>query len=148
MQHLSPLHKHPSPQPTQVREFSFLANPRAAALQASTAKTALAASASSAVELKRLVADYGATKVLHITNKPIGALDNGWLDDETQRKFKQRFSSASGSWCCAPGDEARKGAARSSYFRLLARPSRFGGGIRYLSKGKAKGKGKGRGIFG
>jgi hypothetical protein len=52
--------------------------------------------------------------VLHITNKlgPGGlALDAGWLDDETQRKFTNTFQSASGSWCCAPGDEVRKGSA-------------------------------------
>ncbi len=52
--------------------------------------------------------------MLHITNK-LGAgglaLDAGWLDDETQRKFTNKFQSASGSWCCAPGDEARKGSA-------------------------------------
>ena len=47
------------------------------------------------------------------------------LDDETQRKFTNKFQGASGSWCCAPGDEASKGAARSSYFRLLGgRPAR------------------------
>ena len=65
--------------------------------------------------------------MLHITNKlgPGGlALDAGWLDDETQRKFTNKFQGASGSWCCAPGDEASKGAARSSYFRLLQRPAR------------------------
>ena len=112
-----------------IREFSFLDNPRAAALKASTASTALVASSGAAAELKRLVANYGETKVLHITNKPIGALDVDWLDDETQRKFRMKFQGASGSWCCAPGDEARKGAARSSYFRLLPRPARAGLGL-------------------
>ena len=52
--------------------------------------------------------------MLHITNKlgPGGlALDAGWLDAATQRKFTNKFQSASGSWCCAPGDEVRKGSA-------------------------------------
>ena len=159
--------------PASIREFSFLSNPRAAGLKSSTAKTALAAGASAATELKRLVTDYGQTKVLHITNKPIGAcpalagataltgqrrrphhrhrapglllagaLDAGWLDDETQRRFKQKFGGASGSWCCAPGDEARKGAARSSYFRLMTRPRAQ---IRFGRRAQAKAAGKGRG---
>ena len=122
---LEPASLHPG---NTVREFSFLSNPRAAALKASTASTALVAGAGAAAELKRLVVSYAETKVLHITNKlgPGGlALDAGWLDDETQRKFTNKFQGASGSWCCAPGDEASKGAARSSYFRLLGgRPAR------------------------
>ena len=121
---LEPASLHPG---NTIREFSFLGNPRAAALKASTASTALVAGAGAAAELKRLVASYAETKVLHITNKlgPGGlALDAGWLDAETQRKFTNKFQGASGSWCCAPGDEASKGAARSSYFRLLQRPAR------------------------
>ena len=151
---LEPASLHPG---NTIREFSFLGNPRAAALKASTASTALVAGAGAAAELKRLVASYAETKVLHITNKlgPGGlALDADWLDaetltltlaltltqtqtrtltvrlrltrldDETQRKFTNKFQGASGSWCCAPGDEASKGAARSSYFRLLQRPAR------------------------
>ena len=122
---LEPASLHPG---NTIREFSFLGNPRAAALKASTASTALVAGAGAAAELKRLVASYAETKVLHITNKlgPGGlALDAGWLDAETQRKFTNKFQGASGSWCCAPGDEASKGAARSSYFRLLGgRPAR------------------------
>ena len=106
---LEPASLHPG---NTIREFSFLSNPRAAALKTSTASTALVAGAGAAAELKRLVASYAETKVLHITNKlgPGGlALDAGWLDDETQRKFTNKFQGASGSWCCAPGDEARTG---------------------------------------
>ena len=47
-----------------VREFSFLDNPRAAALKASTASTALVADAGAAGEITRLVASYAQTKVL------------------------------------------------------------------------------------
>jgi len=57
----------PGPNPNQgntIREFSFLENPRAAALKASTASTALVAGAGAAAELKRLVASYADTKVL------------------------------------------------------------------------------------
>ena len=54
----------PTNQGNTIREFSFLENPRAAALKASTASTALIAGAGAAVELKRLVASYAETKVL------------------------------------------------------------------------------------
>ena len=56
----------PWPNPNQgntIREFSFLENPRAAALKASTASTTLVAGAGAAAELKRLVASYAETKV-------------------------------------------------------------------------------------
>ena len=56
----------PGPNPNQgntIREFSFLENPRAAALKASTASTTLVAGAGAAAELKRLVASYAETKV-------------------------------------------------------------------------------------
>ena len=54
----------------------------------------------------------------------------------------QAAGGASGSWCCAPGDEARKGAARSSYFRLM---TRLRAQIRFGRRAQAKAAGKGRG---
>ena len=113
-----------------IREYSFLDNPRVPkSFMASTASVAVGTDGSHGDELRKLQREHAETRVLRITNKalpPIAA--GGWLEPAEQRKFQTKFQGASGSWCCAPGEDAKNGQPRSSYFRLLNSPR--GSGLR------------------
>ena len=111
-----------------IREYSFLDNPRVPkAFMASSASVAISTDGSHADELRKLQREHAETRVLRVTNKPLPPIAaGGWLDSAEQRKFQTKFQGASGSWCCAPGEDAKHGQPRSSFFRLLNSPRASG----------------------
>ena len=105
-----------------VREWSLLRNPRAPlALFASVAHVALQPTAG-ASDFERLRAMH-AVKVLNVTspfvNVDLTASASRMLTSAQKTSFSRKFGYVTGSWCCAPNDEAKKGAPRSAHFSLM-----------------------------
>ena len=62
------------------------------------------------------------TKVLHVTNTftklDLTATRSAVLSDEQKRAAQRKFGYIAGSWCCAPNEEAKRGAPRAANFML------------------------------
>jgi hypothetical protein len=105
-----------------VREWSVLSNPR-------TPKTVTADVHHAAVDVRNAgeVARLAKLrhKVINITTPFVGLpeadiANQGVMLDRAQKKaFRSKFGFVSGSWCCAPMDELKKGAPRSAHFSLM-----------------------------
>lgn len=121
-----------------IREYSLLSNPRMPEkVKASIAHVPITGSvgkAKSSVlpgflsggsEMARLRNDYRSAKVLNITN--LGSMVAGgkfdaardMLSTVEKAAFMKAFGFASGSWCCAPQADKKKGQPQSGRFRLM-----------------------------
>ena len=108
-----------------IREWSLLDNPRMpAAVKAARAEVTLGTNAEGGggeSEFQRLKA-MKSTKVLHVTNTftklDLTATRSAVLSDEQKRAAQRKFGYIAGSWCCAPNEEAKRGAPRAANFML------------------------------
>jgi hypothetical protein len=115
-----------------VREWSLLANPRTPpAVLASAAEVEVGSKGGpwgvggkiapdgGAQELQRLRREFGSAKVLLVANLPQHDLwKSGLLGDEVRRELATRFPYVSGSWCCAPDADKKRGMPNSHSFHL------------------------------
>ena len=107
-----------------VREYSLLANPRTPpAVRADVSHQQLdVRSSTPGAEVGRLVKIRA--KVLNVTTPLLLEADlmapqSNVLDSGQKRAFRSKFGWVSGSWCCAPMDEMKRGAPRSAHFSLM-----------------------------
>lgn len=109
-----------------IREFSLLENPRTpAAVKASYAAVSVDASAAAGSETTRLRKKFADVKLLNLTNAhAIDAVGGSVLAPEELNAFRSKFGYVSGSWCCAPTSDAKKGQPNSARFQLVKRTSR------------------------
>lgn len=126
-----------------IREYSFLDNPRTPkAVRDSVASVAVRTASSGggsgglggglqlgSPEIRRIKHEYKQYRVLNLTN--IGAIDalKEVLSTSERALFTAKFGFVSGSWCCAPQADQKKGQPMSSYFSLM-RAGAPGGGRR------------------
>ena len=102
-----------------VREWSLLANPRTPAAVLESAAEVSVVHDGGAAELQRLRDQFGATKVLAVTNLAQHDLfRSGLLGDDVRATLRRRFPYVSGSWCCAPERDRKAGMPNSHSFHL------------------------------
>ncbi len=103
-----------------VREYSFYSNPRTPPDLRTPRRITVSASAP-AGEMQKLKA-LASVKALHVSNLPslgdVSRSESPLLTSAMRDDFRRKFRRVSGSWCCAPTDEQRKGAPRSAHFSL------------------------------
>ena len=109
-----------------VREYSFLTNARTPSSVKGAIRQEqldLRSVERAAGEVARLRALGAGAKVINVTNSflhtDLMADASAVLSRQQKRKFTKAFGYTSGSWCCAPNDELKKGAPRSAHFNLL-----------------------------
>ena len=108
-----------------VREYSLLRNSRTpASVRSSIRHEAIDFRAPSGAEVARL-RSLSSARVLNITSyfgvdarSDLTSSQATTLSYSEKRTYERKFGWVSGSWCCAPMDEAKKGAPRSAHFRL------------------------------
>ena len=70
-------------------------------------------------ELERLRREFGATKLLLVANLVHHNLwASGLLGSEVRTQLQRRFPYVSGSWCCAPEVDKKRGMPNSHSFHL------------------------------
>ena len=108
-----------------VREYSLLRNSRTPeAVRSSIRHEAVDFAAPAGHEVARLVG-LSRSRVLNITSilgadarSDLTSPQATVLSQAQKRAYERKFGWVSGSWCCAPTDEMKKGAPRSAHFRL------------------------------
>ena len=105
-----------------VREYSLLRNPRTPpSVTRDVRHVELELGAKAGVEMARLSA-LKAVRVLNVTSDLTAADLTGGstlLSPDQKKAYGAKFKHVSGSWCCAPMDEQKKGAPRSAHFQLM-----------------------------
>ena len=109
-----------------VREWSLLSNPRTpASVTSSIRHEALDLKAASSGSEAARLAKLSSYRVLNITTPLLSAeadtssIKSSVLAFSQKAQFRAKFGFVSGSWCCAPQEEAKKGAPRSAHFSLM-----------------------------
>ena len=54
----------------------------------------------------------------YLTKRDLTATRSAVLSDEQKRAAQRKFGYIAGSWCCAPNEEAKRGAPRAATFML------------------------------
>lgn len=103
-----------------IREYSFLSNPRTpSAVVASTGHATIRSGGSRGEEIARLKRDYRQYKVLNLTNVDAVDATKEVLTTAQALAFRHKFGHVSGSWCCAPTADAKRGMPQNAFFSLM-----------------------------
>jgi hypothetical protein len=107
-----------------VREYSVLSNPRTPrAVRDGITQVQLDSGAGGGTSFAEL-ARMSNAKVINITNpfrdhSDLTSKSSRVLTNAQKKNFLDKFRYVSGSWCCAPSEESKKGAPRSAHFSLM-----------------------------